>query len=151
MESTTFSLALMLKSIMLLSYKNRAIAILCCIFTTGCVSSKLPISSLEPAKSNQTNEVNNVQSYKNVRSTFTDCEGKPAAAWVLISPDAFPKSLSGKFALIKFQVNDEAEPYDTTLVKGDDEVARASISALMRSKFPAEPSPCWLVKYEYVD
>ncbi len=96
-------------------------------------------------------EVDNVQTYENVQSTFTDCEGSPTAAWVLISPRAFPESLSGKFALLKFQVDDESKPYDVNLIEGDTEIADWSTKALMRSKFPNKPSSCWLVKYEYID
>ena len=106
---------------------------------------------VNPPSDTNKKEVNNIQISENIRSTFTNCEGEPKAAWVLISPKAFPESMSGKSAQLKFLVDDESKPYDVKLVEGDEAIADWSKRALLRSKFPNKPSSCWLVKYEYVD
>ncbi len=120
------------------------------IAVVGC-SSLSKNKSIELEQVYQGKKINNVSVYKNIRSIFTDCEGEPRSAWVLISPRAFPESMSGKSAQLKFLVDDESKPYDVKLVEGDEAIADWSTRALLRSKFPNKPSSCWLVKYEYVD
>jgi len=105
---------------------SKVLALSFCVIITGCASSKGSRTLAETESSTQaieSKEVDNIQIYENIQSTFTDCEGNPKAAWVLISPRAFPESLSGKFALLKFQVDDETKPYDVNLVEGDTEIA----------------------------
>ncbi len=96
-------------------------------------------------------ETSNSQRYQNVLSTFSSCKGKPIAAWVLISPKRFPESFKGKYATLRFYVDDEAKPYDVELVEGSNEIAEWSTSSLMKSKFPNDQASCWIVKYEYVE
>ncbi len=93
----------------------------------------------------------NLQRYNNVLSTYTDCEGKPNSAWVVVSPDSFPKSLKGMSATLKFQVGDDSKPYAIGLVDGSSEIAEWSKKSLLKGKFPNKPSSCWKVKYEYID
>lgn len=53
----------------------------------------------------------NLQRYNNILSTYTDCEGNPNSAWVVVSPDTFPESLKGMSATLKFQVGEDSKPH----------------------------------------
>ncbi|MDQ7050592.1 MAG: hypothetical protein Q9M92_14100 [Enterobacterales bacterium] len=91
------------------------IAMLC-----GCSTSRVFKSKEDTTEKKRiaTTVINNIQEYENVRSTYTSCDGKPKAAWVVVSPRTFPEEFAGRYAVIQFLVNKDSKPYAPKLIAG---------------------------------